>query len=368
MCGSAMAGPFSGNLGARIWQQVTIDAASLRTIHKRNDIMSAQSINVFFDASVAIRVGAPPGNLMFRRLADLVRLDLINVITTELTVDEIVRHHTDNAFGKLRPLADQGFRALTTKYVELYLPVLSEQSLFEGVRDRITDGVKLMNITLDATVLPIDDVKPSLIFAAYDRGEGLFVARNKKNQFPDAFIFERLKMFASAERPLLVVAVDGDFDAPAKTEDHIELVDSFEELFAKLGLLVEEPDPDWEPFLYYDLMANEDFLAIVEVDHVECGEYTAKTICDSIDLVGMSAFKPISQHAPMLVNAEVSANLGVICQYKDGRDNQRLGGSASVAFYANVQTDETGEPTEVTDFRAYQSRLTWSNKSILYAF
>ena len=184
--------------------------------------MSKQPINVFFDASSLIKVGAPPGNETFQRLVDLVRYGFITVVTTELTVAEIARHHIDVALERLRPLMDSRFRHLAAKHFHIELPSMSDAEVRIQVRQDVIDGVNEMFSSLEATALDVNQVKPSVIFADYDQNEGVFVSHNKKNQFPDAFIFECLKSIVSVDVPLLIVADDTDFKEPANRADYIK--------------------------------------------------------------------------------------------------------------------------------------------------
>ena len=241
-------------------------------------------INVFFDATSLIKVGAPPGNETFLRLVDLVQYGFITVVTTDLTKTEIVRHHTNVAFNILRPLVESRFRRLVAQHFNVGIPEMSQGEVRQKVKDQIANGVERMFFSLRATVLDINEVRPSVIFADYDQNEGFFVAHNKKNQFPDAFIFERLKSVASADTPLLVVTDDSDFLEPSSREDYIDVVDSIPELFGALGLLVDEPHPNLEPILYDNLMDNPDFLVYVESDDWQMEEgCKVTTICHTIE-------------------------------------------------------------------------------------
>ena len=66
---------------------------------------------------------------------------------------------------------------------------------------------------LRAETLSIDSVKPSAVFESYRQETGLFSGEAKKEQFPDAFIWETLKAAATKSDPLTIVTDDGDFDA-----------------------------------------------------------------------------------------------------------------------------------------------------------
>ena len=328
--------------------------------------MTEKPLQVFFDATALIKVGAPPGNETFRRLVDLVRYGSITVVTTNLTKIEIVRHHTDVAFVRLQPLSRRRFRRLASQYVSIVLPDMSETDLRGQIKEQIADGVNRMFERLNATTLDISTVDPTQIFDDFDQGSGFFVAQNKKHQFPDAFTFKRLKQIVAVETPLLIVSDDGDYRQPVKNEDHIDLIGSIEGLFGKLGLLVNEPDPDLEPFMYDDLMGNIDFLMYVELEAERFDEYELTTICRTINFDSITALQPLDEHAPILVSTQVSVELDVQRKYYDGRPVETERGHADASFYASIATDQDGEPTGITELRIYDCSIHWSDGDITF--
>ena len=326
------------------------------------------AINVFFDASSLITVGAPPGNAVFQRVADLVRYGFITVVTTDLTKTEMTRHHTDVAFSRLRPLLDSRSRRLAAKYLNIEIPEISEDDARNQIRRDIVEGVEKMFHTLQATTLDIDQVRPSVIFEHYDIKAGVFVAQNKKNQFPDAFVFECLKAVASEDTPLLIVAGDPDFKEPVNRGDHLSLVDSISGLFDVLGLLVDEPDPDLEPFLYHELLDNADFLAYAEFQDDDLDGYRVAASCRDIQFDGINAFQQVDENAPLLISVDVTVELDVEMEHNDGGPPEVEPGRGSISFYASVVNGENDEPKSISDLRVFHCSLDWGHISLLYMF
>lgn len=97
---------------------------------------------------------------------------------------------------------------------------------------------------LKAKTLSIDDVKPSVVLDAYTNKLGLFTGEGKKDQFPDAFIFERIKAEAINSDPIVIVSDDKDFKPALKDADGVSVLKSIEDLFKTLGLQVEIPKID----------------------------------------------------------------------------------------------------------------------------
>src|SRR5437879_3085354 len=109
-------------------------------------------------------------------------------------------------------------------------------------------SVEEMFKSLRTEALSIDSIKPSVVFDAYARRTGLFGDDAKKDQFPDAFIFEVLKAVAKQSDPLTIVSDDKDFAAVIEDADHISRLKSIPDLFADLGLTIEAA-PDVEDFV-----------------------------------------------------------------------------------------------------------------------
>ena len=310
-------------------------------------------IKVFFDSNTLIQVGLPPGNETFLRLADLVEYGFINVVTTDLTKTEIVRHHSEFAFKRLQSLFDRRSRPLAARYFDLEVPDISEADARNQIRSRIADGVDEMFASLRAVVLKIDEVNPSDIFSEYDQNIGFFGTHSKKNQFPDAFVFACLKSEASADDQLLIVTDDPDFRGPAEGTDYINVVDSIEGLFGELHLLTGVPDPDLEPFLYHELMQNIDFLMYVESDDWDFVDFRIGSTCITIDFDSIVAFQQVNENAPLLVSARVVVPLDLEIDHLDEGPTENRTGSARVSFYASIATDDSGEPHSIADLRVF---------------
>lgn len=321
--------------------------------------MGEHPIKVFFDASSFITVGAPPGNVAFQRLVDLVNHGFISVVTTDLTIKEVINHHTRETFNVLRPLATPRFQRLAARHFGIEFPSLTNAMTRDHIRRDIADGVEGMIQSLGARILDINVVSPSVIFEAYAQNEGLFIAQNKKNQFPDAFIFECLKTVASADRPLLIVAADTDFDGPAQREDNIDLIKSVSGLFEKLGLKQDEPDYELESFLRHELMENNEFLAYVEFQDDYMDGYRVTASCHTIELDSISAFQQVDEGAPLLLSVDATIELDLEIDPNDGGQSEHETGSGRVSFYASIENDENGELKTISELRVFKFSLSW---------
>ena len=330
--------------------------------------MTNRPVTVFFDASSFISVGSPPGNVAFQRIVDLVGHGFISVVTTDLTMKEVINHHTRETFDALRSLANPRFRRLATRHFSIDIPDLTNANIRERTKRDITVGVEKMFQSLEARILDMDDVSPSVVFEAYHLSEGFFVAHNKKAQFPDAFIFERVKAVASSDSPLLIVAHDPDFVEPANSEDSIRLVKSVSELFTQLGLKQDEPSLDLKPFLYDELMQNAELLSYVEIqdDYMDGNRVTAS--CRNIDFDSINAFQQVDVNAPLLLSVDATVELDVEIESNYGHDYDLETGSGSVSFYASIENNDQGVPNSVSELRVFKCSLSWGATSMWYNF
>jgi len=66
---------------------------------------TARPRKIFLDANVVIRAGKPPARPLIPRVADLVDVGYVKVVTTDLTRMEIAKKHAGNDFEVLGAIA-----------------------------------------------------------------------------------------------------------------------------------------------------------------------------------------------------------------------------------------------------------------------
>ena len=331
-------------------------------------LMSTQPPNVFIDANVLAQVGPPPGNATFQRLVDLVDYRLINAITTDVSKSELARLHVATANKKMQPITDAEFQRLMRTLFGVQIPSVNSQEIVDKIRANIGQGVEVMFSALKARVASVADVNPTVIFADYDREEGLFHSKNKRNQFSDAFIFECLKTVANEGPPMLVVTNDGDFDRPVSDEPNMILINSIPNLFNWLGLRIEEPEVDLIEFLNENLEANGGVLEELEQDDWELdeGRYLDLRL-RNFEGIYYTAFQQIRPGAPLLVSVEATAYLDGIDS--SSSDNQvETTARAQIAFHAAVEVDEQGIPVNLTDVRFFEYTMHLDNATIWFLY
>ena len=331
---------------------------------------------VFLEANVVIQAGKPPGGPLTERIADLVKADLITVLTTDLTIVEVAKKHADNDFDVIGPMGDPHFRSAVKDAFGLQLPVLTKADIRLDLARRYKIRTSEMFQGLSATVLSIDSVKPSVVFDAYSGATGFFSGTGKKHQFPDAFIFECLKAAAPAPDALIVVSNDSDFSEPALTAGNITVVKSIPDLFKKLGLEVAAPDvADFLRREAPDLIARCNVevanwgLLVSDVAEAEIDEVTVT----AVEVGDLTSFGSIAKGGDVLVigGAEVTATVAYTHPDWDGAawDSEdkvlmpfdSVSGETEVTFQVefsmSILVDEGGDLAQIDEFRFRDGRF-----------
>lgn len=121
--------------------------------------MPSKKLKVFLDANVVIQTGKPPGGPIMERVTDLVNAGLISVLTTDLTVCEVAKKHTENDYEVIKEVGRSHFQKIVKEHLQSVLPKVSKSDLKEIISKKYTDQVMKMFSDLNSKHLSIDDVK-----------------------------------------------------------------------------------------------------------------------------------------------------------------------------------------------------------------
>lgn len=312
-------------------------------------------------------------------LADLVASGFIRIVTTDLTKIEVAKHHTNKDLEQIGGLGRSRFRKLAKQALDVDLPEISAEDLRKKIFDRYFGATEQMFQRLKAKTLPIDDVKPSAVFDTYTHRTGVFSQEAKKDQFPDAFIFERLRAEGKAHDELIIVADDGDFAAAIKGEKHLRHLRSVAELFEALGLKREE-SPDVEQFL----QANKDALIGkvddeinnwgLQVSDIEDGEIDESSVKD-VEVLQMTTYNATKEGGEILVVGRLKMDVEVSFTHPDwdssvydSEDKVRIAfdnvsGEKELELEADfamtISVDEEGKPEEIDHFSFSNDNFIW---------
>jgi hypothetical protein len=244
---------------------------------------------------------------------------LIEVVTTDLTLVEVAKHHTNNDLDVIGDVTSPHVRKLVEQHLGMKLPEIKKADLKKKLGSSYLADVKAMMATLKATEVSVDSVKPSTVLSAYSTGTGFF-DQGKKDQFPDAFIFETLKSKASKHQIVIIVSADKDYVKPSADEPFITHVNSWLGLFSELNLEYEDADiEEW-------LDEHSDDLVKLTDEELEGwglqGDVEDSEI-DETNVIGVAienvtaAFKPTTPGDPILVLARINATTFVNYSHPD---------------------------------------------------
>jgi pterin-4a-carbinolamine dehydratase len=334
---------------------------------------------IFLDANVVIRAGKPPGGPLIPRVADLVDAGYVKVVTTDLTKMEIAKKHAGNDFEVMGNLTKRRVRDLADEILGVKLPGISPADLHRKLLKKYQASVEEMFRSLRAETLSVDSVKPSVVFDAYARRTGLFSDDAKKDQFPDAFIFEVLKAAATKGNPLTIVSDDTDFAAAIKDAEHITRLKSIADLFAELGLTIEAA-PDVEDFVENkgdEIVAtvqnelNQWGLRVSDIDDAEIDESTV----ESVSFIDFRTFRTAGEGKDILVVGRIEMDVKVSYHHPDwdtatydSEDNVLLPhhtveGETSIVveadFNMTLKVDQHGKPTSIAEFSFADDSFIW---------
>lgn len=281
--------------------------------------ISTNQTKVFIDANIFIGAGKPPGGPLLIRLKYLVDAGLVTVIATDLTLQEVVKNLAEKDYKNINKVGQPKFRNIVKEILDIELPKIKESELKAKITESYQESTEAMFKELKCKILPIDEVKPSVVFSSYTASEGFFAENGKKYQFPDAFIFERLKAEASKEKPIIIVSNDRDFEKPVEGEPHLFLVKSLPELFESMGLRVDAPGI--EDFL--ESHVGELFEAVN--DELDCwgliGDVTdseiKKIIVTEVETIELISFGSTEEGGSILVVGRLQVNARISYTHPD---------------------------------------------------
>ena len=244
-------------------------------------------------------------------------------MTTDLTTAEIAKKFSTDHYALVKGMGRQYIRTLLKDIYGIKFPKVTAQIIQSDFFDFYRKKIDGLNASVKSKVVSIDGVNPSSVFDQYRLSKGFFATQSegKKDQFPDAFIFESLKPLTRFGE-IIIVSKDKDFVKPCSQNDGFKHVKSFTELFAHIGVTPEEDIQPVDDFLQNKKNGFDEHLLEelhdwgIEIGDVMDAEVTDLSIQESEiqDLVVYGAANPSSL---MLVTGSVAVKLVVDFTHPD---------------------------------------------------
>lgn len=275
---------------------------------------------VFIDANHLIRFGHGLKGAEAMTLRELVKVGAIELTTTDLTIREVAKRFAKNDTEKLQEVHKADFRAKVKQYLGLEIPEISRDDLWRKAFDEHFKAISEFFRDLKAPVLRIETVSPMTVLEDYTHSRGLFSTSSKKDQFPDAFIFEALKASVSAASNLLVLSHDGDFQQACASVDHIRHISSFQELLDAIGI-ESAGDADHELIGRFEDEFREPVEEVLKeyiiyADDIEDGEIEVLSL-KRITLESLTVYRSRAEKNTYLVYAQISCKADVSFTHPD---------------------------------------------------
>ncbi len=298
---------------------------------------------------------------MFHRLVDLVNVGVISILTTDVTIGQIVKNHVTDAYKSLEPLRThefRHFRNLVSDLLDVELPRKRNAEWRQFLRDTYQEGVANMFGQLNAKRITLDHVIPSKVFDDYINSSGFFDPKNKPNQFADAFVFAALVDDTAEGDRIIVVARDDDFDIPARAVPNVTILKSTEDLFAWFALEIEAPEiPGIATLLEDTLLVDELFANAVNFDDFDIdNKWLLNSEIKQVKVGDISAFKLFYDDL-VIATVKTEVTLDISCTPVDpnnlGADDatepDHVSGQASIEFFGVINVGEGNSPVELAE-------------------
>gem|GEM_PF-625427 len=332
--------------------------------------------NVFFDANILIGVGKADAPI-FRRVIDLVDGDLINVITTDLTILEVTKKHINEDYDAVKELGRPHFRKLAGEVLGTSLPSVTKNDIRAVLTKKQKAQTQKLFSELAPKILSVDTIKPLVVFTAKIEETGFFSGEGKKDQFADAFIFECLRVEAAKE-PIIIVSNDADFIAPCKAEPNFKHVASIADLFVMLGLKIEQADLDAffgtkhdELVELMDAEINDwgleasdvedayiDSATVTNIEIVDYTSFSSASGGDDILVIGVAHIvADVSYTHPDWDNAMYDSEDKVLIPFDTVEGETEV--EFDVDFSLSIEVDDKGEPSTVTEVSFRNASFKW---------
>lgn len=168
--------------------------------------------NIFIDTSVFYKENFSFGKFKLGTIEKLCSDGVINLMLTDVTIQEIEKNMSEmveEAIRAHRRFTKDGkiLRNIDGPMCVNKFKELSSEEIKNALLEKLATFTKLA-----AKIVPVDSATPSEVFKRYFEMRSPFGSKNKKHEFPDAFILNALEKWCSENKAkLYIVAGDGDF-------------------------------------------------------------------------------------------------------------------------------------------------------------
>ncbi|MFD1852138.1 PIN domain-containing protein [Oceanobacillus bengalensis] len=192
-------------------------------------------INVFIDTQVFIHKNFNFRNELFQRLVNAVEDNLISVYLTEIVKKEVKSKIHDNVYQTVNNSQKKFVKdAKILRNLSEYENVFKISKVLDDISNYLMSQFEQFLEKVDATIIPIDNVSPTIIFEKYFKGDPPF-SNKKKAEFPDAFSLIALqKWFEEEGQQVSIISNDQDLRNFCDNIENLLYESSLESFFDSL--------------------------------------------------------------------------------------------------------------------------------------
>jgi hypothetical protein len=214
-----------------------------------------KALNVFVDSSIFIGKNYSYDNPSFVALKETVVKEHANLLTTDVTLEEIKSHIYEDV-GK----ASQALKKVRASVKILRnIPAYNEIAIFEDLdqgslcKQLFEQLAQFLNES-KATTVPVAEADTKFVFDCYFKKTPPFGSGKKKSEFPDAFVLSTLSEWAeSMQEDVVVVSQDSDMLSIESQFPRLSVVSSLEEFLSKVTSYFEKLAPTAQKLLEENL-------------------------------------------------------------------------------------------------------------------
>lgn len=215
------------------------------------EIDGLKALNVFVDSSIFIGKNYSYDNPSFAALKEAVVDERANLLTTDVTLEEIKAHIYEDA-GK----ASQALKKVRAAVKILRnVPALNETAIFEDIDQKAVSKLLVEQLEqflheANAINVPVAEADTKFVFDCYFKKVPPFGDGKKKSEFPDAFVLSTLSEWAeSMQEDVVVVSQDPDMLAIEDQFPRLSVVSSLEVFLSKVTSYFDELAPTAQKLL-----------------------------------------------------------------------------------------------------------------------
>lgn len=208
---------------------------------------------VFIDTSAYESKNFQFGKYALGKLEEFIKSEELTLIITDITIKEVEKHLREKAFeaaGLVKKIKKNAMFLRNTPDLPCYgiFENISGDEIYDIVYKKFQSFLEIGNVEN----ISVDSIKPSIVFEKYFSEKPPFGKKNKKSEFPDAFVLEAINQASLNMSELIyVVSTDPDMKKFCNSIDNLTYLEKVDDL---IDLTIRNAEYLKEPVKFADLI------------------------------------------------------------------------------------------------------------------